>query len=83
MPLQSDKFYTMIVHLHRHYSNDGKMEQQPEQFKDMTYEQVVTKMKTIWTTGILIQHTPISFESIDPLHIKQVFFVEQPTKFAL
>lgn len=82
MPLKQDKFYTMQVHLHRHYDGQ-KLVGVPIEFLDMTYDQVQQTKRIVWQQGIVIELTPISFEVIDPLHIKSVFFLEQPGKLGM
>lgn len=82
MPLKTDKYYTMQVHLHRHYDGQ-KLTGIPIEFKDLTFEQVQETRKVVWQRGIFVETSAIAFEAIDPLHIKHVFFLEQPQKFGI
>lgn len=82
MPLQPAKFYTMQVHLHRHYEGQ-KLIGKPIEFVDMTFDQVQQTKRMVWQQGITIELTPICFEVIDPLHIKTIYFLEQPAKFGV
>lgn len=81
MPLHMDKFYTMQVHLHSHWEKD-KLVGTPIEFKDLSFDQLQQTRKIVWTQGIFIEMSPITFELVDPLRIKHIYFLEQPQKFA-
>lgn len=82
MPLNHNSFYTMQVLLNSDFDKKGTQTGTAIEYVNINTDRIDDIKRAIFMQGILHENpeSPGSFELIDPLRIRHVFFIEQKEK---
>ena len=77
--MDTTKFYTAQITLNE--KKEGTNDHVVLEFHDMTFQQMQEFKQRAFVQGVQRQTSPICWELIDPLRVKQILFIQQPQKY--